>query len=620
MDDIFETGLTENSLNYKTSLGRIIEKYSKSEYQGGGMLVDFNRTKVKTLLQQMTQASVMVNKVESKSPTDFPEDSVNSQDTTGDDQLDSMHPEWEVDKTCASPSQYFADDDGLSSNDLTVSSLDKSVIEVQPEDQDEELEMTLKSNGSSLVELYPSMISRIGKAWRRQHVSEAADSVLRRYRRWRQQPKRSDLSSTFVVTQRQTKRRPKNTISQAALSEITISPAKRPYMGAQTLQSPMKVVSMQESPLKRMRREQHQPVLVMDFSRPSIPNETSLNETFNVSEVSQLEERPSIVMLSPSRPCYPTGRASMEPSPRPRRLSLTAYSPHTDRCSVFASEPAAAMERSDIYGSPVRQSPSRERLMSGLSRSPHAFSRSPRAHSMESFSTEPPKPRFTSIPPQKPIVPLRMLYPQNSPRCLFPQLRSPQPEDRHRLRRHLSFDSSLPASLSYSPSKKLDKEFLKLYHKFVCQSKSSFFNKHTCRICARSSEASRGPSSSSLAALALSPQCSVLRKRHRELDWDKRPQSKRFRDEYCPSSPTSRFHRKEMPRRRLSTSDYEQSDDGFFYSSTNPSMFQRSGPQQRSADQETWMNRRHYVSAADFSGMGSSLESRMASCSSPRKW
>ncbi|XP_034736820.1 uncharacterized protein si:dkeyp-117h8.4 isoform X2 [Etheostoma cragini] len=601
----------------------------------------------------MNLSKVELNKLDSKSLTDLREESIAAQDITSDSQFDFMHQDDEAEKTCDSTTQLSVHN-WLASNDttrLTVSSMDESQrtiseTQFQPEEQDDDLEMSLRSQGSSLVELYPSMISRIGRAWHRQHVSEAADSVLRRYRRWRQQSNRSNLSKTFIVTLRHTNRNQKSMTSQTPLKENTNSPVKKQFVGTQTApQSPLHNVTnmqdwhaQQQSP-GRLRREQHKPILAMDLSGPAeffmsnksslnktfMPKESSLNDTFTVCEVSQLGEQPSIYKFSPSRPCCPAAKASLDQSPGSKRHSFTARLLQTVGSSTCASEAIAARERHDIYGSPVGQSPSQSRVMTGLSRSPHAFSRSPKAHSVESFSREPTRPRLISTPPQKPAMPQRMLHPQDSYPSLHPQLRSPQgpmgTKGSGKLRRHLSFDSSLPSvRISCSP-KKLDEDFLKLYHKFVCQNKSSVFNRLPCRLCARSSEASGGPSSSALAALALSPHRSLLRKRHRELDWDSQPQSKRVRDKQCPSSPGSYRHGKEMLRRRLSQSEYEQPHYGLSYSATKPSMFQRFSPQKRSADnQETWMSRHRHVSAADSSGMGSSLESRMTHGFSPRKW
>ncbi|XP_073332033.1 uncharacterized protein [Pagrus major] len=627
MDAFLQKQLQCNSLNFKMSLDRIAEKYSKPQYQDGGIEVDINNTNYRTLAGYMQQSRTAMKRLESQSLTD---ESLRSQDITRDSQLDFTHEDVEADESCVSSvssTQFSLEDPGMASShmtQLTVSSLDESrrslsETELLPEDLDEELEMSLRSHGSSLVDLYPSMISRIGKAWHRQHVSDAADSVLKRYRRWRQKPNRSHLNNTFIVPQRQGN---PNKSSKMLLKETLNSPVKIQYLETDaTPWSPLKIMTNaqdwqahHQSP-KRVRDSQHQPVLVMDFSDSSEtykPKDLSLNETFDVSE------QPSTY---PSRPFYPTAKASLDLSLRSKRLSLAAPSPQTDVCSVYASQ-----ERPDIYSSPVRQSPLKARVIAGLIRSPHALSRSPRAQSVESVSRVPSRRRSLSTSlssPHKPTVQLRMLNAQDSHHSLQSQLPSPQSAtaagERHRLRRHLSFDSSILQSTQVSSSpKKIDKDFVKLYHKFVCQNKSSPFNGAPCRYCARSSEANRGHSSSALAALALSPHRSLLRKRHRVMSWDCHPQSKRPRDEY--SSPGSKRH--QMLRCRLSSSDNELSHDCFSYSPSKHSMFQRYSSQQRSADahQETWMSRGRDLSAAECSSLGGSLESNMTYSHSPRKW
>ncbi|XP_034387234.1 muscle M-line assembly protein unc-89 isoform X2 [Cyclopterus lumpus] len=744
MDDLFKAQLSANGSNFKGSLERIIEKYSKLQYQDGGVEVDLGSTTPQILERYMNSCRAEISKLESKSLTDLREESIGA-DVTRDSQLDFTYEDGVADETRVSSTQLSAQDDGMSTNDstgLTASSPDESsrntsATEVQPEDRDEELEMSLRSRGSSLLELYPDMIGRIGRAWRRQHVSEAAGSVLRRYRRWRQQSGRGSLGNTFVIALRRAGRYPENDTSQtpppeeeeeaeAEAEESRNSPKKRQFIGDETnarsplrrvnnvqqqsprrvnsvqQQSPWRVNSVQQQSPKmvnsvqqqspkmvnnvqqqsprrvnsvqqqspwrvnnvqqqspwrvnsvqqqspwrvnsvqqqsprrvnnvqqqsprrvnnvqqqspwrvnsvqqqsprrvnnvqqqspwrvnnvqqqspwRVRREQHQPVLVMDFSGPSetfMPSESSLNETFSVSEESRLGDRPSACTASPSRPYRPATEAPTHPSFSSRRLSL-AHSLQADLYpTAYASENGE--ERQDVYGSPVKQSPShaRRRMMmeTSIGRSPQGYPRSPKTYSGESFSREPSRPRLISTPPHKPDVPLRMLHPQDTHHSLHPQLHSPQlaaaaaAGRRHGLRRHLSFDSSLPAIRVSDSPKKLDEDFLKLYHKFVCQNKSSFFNRHPCRLCARSSEASRGPSSLSLAALALSPHRSLLRKRHRELDRDGHPRSKRYRDERCPSSPGSQRHGKEMLRRRFSTSEC-----GVSFSARKPAVFQR---------------------------------------------
>ncbi|TKS75038.1 hypothetical protein D9C73_009121 [Collichthys lucidus] len=405
----------------------------------------------------------------------------------------------------------------------------------------------------------------------------------------KEQPNRSYVSNAFIVPRRKSKTKKRSSESNG--------PMKIPFMGTDaTSWSPKRDINK-----GRVRREQHQPVLVIDLSGcPDIskPKELSLNETFDVSE---LVEQPSTYAVSPTRVFYPTANASMDQSLRSQWLSLAARSPQTDRCSESLT--TAVKERPDIYSSPVRQSPLKARLMTSLSRSPGAFSQSPKAHAVESFSRETMRPRSTStsdsFSPQRPTLPARMLHPQDSRHS--PQIAA-APAGHHGLRRHLSFDSSLKPRRDFSPSKMVDEDFVKLYHKLVCQNKSSLFRRQQCRICARSSEASGGPSSSSLAALALSPHRSLLRKRHRKLGWDSHHQSKRFRDEYCASSPGSKRHGNEKLRRHFSTSEY----DGLHYSPSKHSMSHRVGGQQLSADphQETWMNLGCHMSGTEFSDLG----------------
>ncbi|KAL6107543.1 uncharacterized protein ACO6RY_18292 [Pungitius sinensis] len=552
MDELLNLRLTMNGSKYKSSLERIIDKYSKLHYQDGALEVDLGETNCETLRQYIRQSKAELTQLESKSLTDLSEESMTAQDVSKGSQFDVSYEDGGADETCVSTSRAPLEDNGWSNSDstaLTISSLDEnqrsvSETDVQPEDQDQELEMSLRSHSGSLVELYPDMISRIGKAWRRQHVFEAADTVLRRYRRWRRHTGRSSLGTTFIVQMRH--RNPKHEANRTLSEESRSSPGKGQCVGAETaLWSPSRTLSPRGT-----RRELHQPVLVMDFSGPSEsfePRESSLNETFTVSQAFRLGEPPSFRLgeppslgpgepptfrlgepptfrlgeppsactFSPSRPCHPAAKAPTDGPPRSRRLPLNV-------CSTYATE--TSKERSDFYGSPVRQGPAW--AGAGLGRSPHGFSRSPKRSSSES--------RLTSTPPWKPAVP-----PPDVPSWLHSQAG------------RLSFDSSLPpARVSYSP-KKLDEDFLKLYHKFVCQSRSSSFSGLPCRFCARNSEAGGAPSSSALAALALSPHRSLLRKRHRELDRDAHPQSKRYRDEHCPSSPGSKRYGTEMLRRRL---------------------------------------------------------------------
>lgn len=376
-----------------------------------------------------------------------------------------------------------------------------SMVDSQPEDQDKELEIALRSN-ASLMELYPSMITRLEQAWHRHNISEAADSVLRRYRKWRHQSQKSYLSDTFNVTLRHCR------LTDMA-SESSLDVHIEPPLQAQR-QSPGRELKKGRS---LQGKTQQWPVIVMDFSDnsgPFEPQNVSPDETFDVPEQGELSCSYSV---SPPR-LYPTAK----------QLSL----PHPDRTY--------------IYSSPARQSPFQTRKP----RSPHSVIRSPNV----------------CLPQVKSPAAQRLLFPQEAPldqaQTLLPL--SATATGHNRLRHQLSFDTSLLLDDTYA-AKDLDMEFIKLYHRLVCQSKSPFFRRFPCRVCAKNPEASKNRSSSSLAALALSPHRSLLRKRACEESFDSSPGSKRSRDQFYTSSPGSKRHSIEMLRRRLSLAEPAQLRD-----------------------------------------------------------
>lgn len=67
----------------------------------------------------------------------------------------------------------------------------------QPKEEDEELEKTLSSHGSTLLDVYPSMLNQIGKAYRRQHVTDTARAVVQKYRRKQWQAGPTHHNSSF---------------------------------------------------------------------------------------------------------------------------------------------------------------------------------------------------------------------------------------------------------------------------------------------------------------------------------------------------------------------------------------------------------------------------------------
>lgn len=392
-----------------------------------------------------------------------------------------------------------------------------STVDFQPEDQDKDLEISLRSN-TTLMDLYPSMITRLEQAWLRHNISEAADSVLRRYRKWRHQSQKSHLSDTFNVTLGHC--RPPDMASESSLGVHL-----QPPLHAQRW-SPGRGRSPQRKPQQR-------PVVVMDFSENSGPFEppnSSSDETFFVPEQGEL----SCYSASPPR-LYPTAK----------KLSL----PHPDRTYT--------------YSSPARHSPFQRKPSS-----PRSGTRSPKV----------------CLGVKSPAA-QRLLFPQEAPLDqALPLLPLSAPVTAHnRLRHQLSFDASLLLDNTSYTAEDLDMDFIKLYHRIVCQSKSPFFKRFPCRVCAKAPEASSSRSSSSLAALALSPHRSLLRKRACEESLDSSPGFKRSRDQSYASSPGSKRHSIEMLRRRLSLAEPAPLRDGVSNSLSRKSFLPRiaSAPTER---------------------------------------
>ncbi|MEQ2310307.1 hypothetical protein AMECASPLE_007551 [Ameca splendens] len=623
MDPYLSQYLDRNTANFKRSLDRIADKYSKFKDEDDVLEVDIDKIELKTLSKYLSEFEHKLLKFGSKNQSYLKDRSLSAHSSTHS-QLNWPCKDDGADDDSASSSEFPKED----SAEGTMSSLDgswrnSSESEVLPEDQDEVLQMSLSSRCTSLAELYPTMVNRIERAWHRQTVSVAARSVLRRYHRWRQQPRRS-LRNMLDITVTSADDQPKMTTSKRLFEEGSGSPAKR--MWTETAPRPVlsPVTSLyngQWSPGRErglLSGETPRLISLMNFSDTAKPKEISLNKTFFVSELSphkqtHLVEQIPIDSASPSQHPYTTAKSSVDPPFRFRRLSVSS---HSAEVSTYAAETPSVPERPDIYSSPVRQSPFKARRMSNLSRSPLAFSRSPREYDGD-CSREPMNPRSLSTsmssPPKRPVVLCKMLYPQDcNQSSQLPPL-SPLPaqaaNSHRRFRRNLSLDSSLSSSAFHSP-KKVDEDFMKLYHKFVCQNKSTIFNTLPCHLCGGSSEARRVLPSTSLAALALSPHRSILRKRHREQRCDRLPQSKRLRDQSCAHSPGSKRHRNEMLRRCLSQSEMEGTPSAVPYSPSK----QRS--QQSAAYLEAWMGRHQ----PQFSSLGGPLENKAFDGQSPRNW
>lgn len=371
--------------------------------------------------------------------------------------------------------------------------------------------MSLKSN-TNLMELYPRMVSQLEWARHRHNVFQAAELVLRKYRKLRQQPQRSHLTNTCDASLRCC--RPKNMASVSSFKDV--NPQRQSPLQARQW-SPGRGRSPQ-------RRAQQWPILtreLADSPHTFKPQNCSVNETFSVAEPS------CSYYVSP--PCFH--------SPA-KRLSL----PH--------------IERAQSYSSPSRQSPFKPRRLL----SSESSTRSPKACSPQGVPRELVRPRQmpASSSLRRSATAQKRLFPQDTPLFQSHPL-SPQSSisrGDHRLSRRLSLDASLPSSHTSYSTKNLDEDFKKLFHRFVCQGKYSFHSRVPCPYCAKNPEANKNSSSSSLAALALSPLRTPLRKRVWEESLDSSPGSKRHRHDSYASSPGSKRHTSEMLRRFNAASGY----------------------------------------------------------------
>ncbi|XP_038858607.1 uncharacterized protein LOC120054932 isoform X2 [Salvelinus namaycush] len=483
----------------------------------------------------------------------------------------------------------------------------------------EELERSLSSQRSTLLDLYPSMVSQVGEAWRRQHMSDVAVGVLRRYHRLRWFSNRNLNNRNFNI--RPAHRKTTLNIGQSFLqtSQNTIlnvsnlkSPKLNLKMTTHTHPPPQTKVNLQEWPAERLSHRKGtdsgngqppHPVLVMDFSsRPSagsspassppsaapsllsapssadssppssaasLPSSLSSADS-SLQESPESEEPPlnqTFMVSMPSSPSSRVRHTTLVFSPARSEDTFTAgglSSPSLRKCALptlphqrffTAVCPVVSMEMSSDYRSQVAPSPYRARLLiwDGQRAASNAHHRSPKsgfAGYHQRNTVEPRSSPASSPSLHRPLMSHRKPHHLDSCSPSQLKLQSSRSSSDHesragqpRLRRHYSLDSFSPSvSLLRNSAKQIDKDFQKLYHKLVCQGKSS-----SCRMCERRAETTRG-TSSALAALALSPHHSIMRKRRRELVQEQSPESKRFRDSSFVYSPGSLRQRVEMFR------------------------------------------------------------------------
>lgn len=552
MDHEYKNQLQYNTRSFQRSLDRIVEKYSKVQHEHDAEDVDLDSTQLCMLARYMTVSKKNVDKLESTSFVDLTVEPL--QDITRNSSFESTGKERSSDFETTRLSEGAQNSGARHTGVLDESQRNFTLLSDQPEDHDEVLEMSLQSRGTSLGERYPDMVSQIGMSWRRQQISEAADSVRRRYQRWRKSTQSHSTNSSHIV-QRQnsetSKRELFSKLHKSPLKSVTSTVTKA------VSPSPVKIVTVsgQRAQHGRSPVRSEAPIVVMDMPAIFEESERIHNKTFTLSEPSLLystfNSRPPRSCHSPNKPFEDLDirmkdsvmslrrLQTLHPSVHDRNLIKEKYSSPV-RTSPYKAKLTSRdnfNEQTDFYGSPTRTSSFKPYTSKEIpQQSPFPHVASPKSPSMkQSLYKELKRSNSASNfvqTPSKLAIPRTLAYPDQrlSPQQWSPQLTKPRSQN-HGFRRHLSFDSSTQtwSRPSYS-CKDFDDEFTKLYHKLVCLNKSSLLKGDPCRFCAKNTEASRGHTSSNLAALALSPHRPLLRKR--QLDLQSYPFSKRFRDDH----------------------------------------------------------------------------------------
>ncbi|XP_048832351.1 uncharacterized protein si:dkeyp-117h8.4 [Brienomyrus brachyistius] len=192
MDGYINLRLNENAEIYRNSLERIVEKYSNVD--GSGVEVCLQSMTCQTAVGIVPWDSVHTEKRLKLLKVDqsWMSAQERGKGSTGNAQMEVSRRCDELlvsmDTSVGTCAESVLWDSRVNSSQLLSSSMSDSCCSqqgapTQPEEHDEELERTLSSQGSTLLDLYPGMLSQMGEACRRQQVAEAGDAVLRRYRR-----------------------------------------------------------------------------------------------------------------------------------------------------------------------------------------------------------------------------------------------------------------------------------------------------------------------------------------------------------------------------------------------------------------------------------------------------
>ncbi|KAL1022607.1 hypothetical protein UPYG_G00029820 [Umbra pygmaea] len=576
MDDLKKKS-EENAKIYSNTLERIIQKYSNLQNSD-------TEVNLETMTPRVVSNIMVVSKLEMSNlalcksdadPADWSLGDISEiqrpQNTTADFHMDLSYHLDDSNNDCVEGQAKKSELKVAAENTHSVGSqLDqpRSCLWGAPEDQDEDLEQSLSSQPRTLSDMYPRMLGQLREAWWRQHMSSVAVGVLRRHHKLRwfsnKKPHYRTFDRTMRLAQRnstflkksQTSLNPKGVMSKAEETSLSTSPLQlQVILPAERLSPRKKTVSPTKAPL-----------------RPESPEAASLNQTFTVLMPSYTPSlhraRLTPHVLSPARSDGPSKAAGWS-SPSQRRGGLPIVPSQRvvqAQCSVGSMGTSSDPERS-AHGSPAAESPYKARLLSweGQRAASPNIPRSPVYVGYHDRNTAVPKhpPVFSLSSLQKALSPRKPLNSHSLSqleRCASQSFQLSNNLPKPKFWRSCSLDSfSQSTGLQRHLATQSNKDFEKLYHKFMCQGESS----PSCRMCKRSARTTRSPSSS-LAALALSPHFSVMRKRHREEVQDRSPESKRWRDNGCVYSPGSQrqmFRHQNRSENRLFHCEYSVQKD-----------------------------------------------------------
>ncbi|XP_056620261.1 uncharacterized protein si:dkeyp-117h8.4 isoform X2 [Triplophysa dalaica] len=470
--------------------------------------------------------------------------------------------------------------DSLQQSMNGINSSQSSLLGVtfQPIKDDEELEKTLSSHGSTLLDVYPGMLSQIGEAYRRQHVTDTARAVLQKYRRkqWHagvSNPRVTSLRNRTLNNTTEMSFTKQSSVQENLLNyirdsgklqnfkKLKPSPLKNTSEASACFYSPRRdnanVSGMssesQWTELHLDGKPKQNTARVIDFSTtphsvsPSLSDQSpDLNKTYDVElTVLSTGVPPSLVSACPHPAWYSPGGTAralslieqrrMSQTTRPSgqqsshtaldkdrfrgRLHSSVSSPQRFSCSSpsrMSIFKPVPMERQESMAvhNSMRKSPAHCQVHSELQRSPYGQ-----------------KDKAMSSPQHS-------LYHRPEPQQSF-SMAHKQTQISPRLSEHQrSFPG--PKSACLSSRSHIDAEFRKLYHHFICHRTSSPCPSSGCNLCEKQLKTTC-QSMSSMSALALTPLKIALKKRRRQPEVEESLRFKRFRESCSPVKQVQRL-------------------------------------------------------------------------------